>query len=129
MAEWFGSVAKLLSAAWPSGSECRFYDGHDRKVDGSTTTQASLFRPWIRCFMAIISAWRNLTSSILKSEAKFKRKNQKQGQLLSESGFVLCIAPESFSRDRRIKMKKSLSSRTVELFENPQHIFYMLYTN
>ena len=27
MAEW-------LSTAWSSGSERRFYDGHDRKVDG-----------------------------------------------------------------------------------------------
>ena len=30
-----------------SGSKRRFYDGHDRKVDGSTRTQASLLRPWI----------------------------------------------------------------------------------
>ena len=28
-------------AAWPSGSERRFYDSRDRKVDGSTTTQTS----------------------------------------------------------------------------------------
>ena len=33
MAKWFGSVAEWLSAAWPSGSEPHFYDGHDRKVD------------------------------------------------------------------------------------------------
>ena len=32
-----------------------------------------------------------------------------QGQLLSVTGFVLCIAPPSLSRDRRIKMKKSMS--------------------
>ena len=37
------------SAAWPTSSERRFYDGHDRKVDGSTPTQDSLLRPWIRC--------------------------------------------------------------------------------
>ena len=30
-----------LSAAWPTGSEGRFYDGHVRKVDGLTPTQAS----------------------------------------------------------------------------------------
>ena len=30
-----------MSATWPSGSEHRFYDGHDRKVDGSTPIQAS----------------------------------------------------------------------------------------
>ena len=96
-----------ISAACPSGSERRFYDGHDRKVNGSTSTQALLLRPWIRCFTAVISARWNLTSSkSKKSEAQFKRKTRKQGQLLSESGFVLCIAPPSLSRDRRIKMKK-----------------------
>ena len=40
---------------------------------------------------------------------KFKRKTWKQRQLLSESGFVLRIAPQSLSRDRRIKMKKSIN--------------------
>ena len=71
-------MAEYLSAACPSGSERRFYDGHDRKVGSSTPTLASLLRPGIRCFMAIISAWRNLTSSKLKtSEAKFKRKTRK----------------------------------------------------
>ena len=90
-----------------SGSECRFYDGHDRNVDGSTLTQASLLRPWIRRFTTFISTWWNLTSSKLKkSEAKFKRKTWKQRQLLSEFRFVLCIAPRSLSRDRKIKMKK-----------------------
>ena len=96
-----------MSAAWPSGSERRLYDSHDRKVDGLTPTQASLLRPYIRCFTTTISAWWNLTSSKLKKlETKFQRKTRKQGQLLSESGFVLCIAPPSLSRDR-IKMKKS----------------------
>ena len=52
-----------LSATWPNGSESRFYDGNGRKVDGSTPTQASLLRPWIRFFTIIISAWRNLISS------------------------------------------------------------------
>ena len=33
------------SAAWPSGSEGRFYDNRDRKVDGSTPTQALFLRP------------------------------------------------------------------------------------
>ena len=40
---------------------------------------------------------------------KLKRKTWKQRQLLSESGFVLRIAPPSLSRDRRIKMKKSIN--------------------
>ena len=46
-----------LSAAWRSGSERRFYDDHDRKVDGSPPNLVSLLRPWIRCFTMIISAW------------------------------------------------------------------------
>ena len=44
-------------AVWPSGPERRFYDSRDRKVDGSTPTQVSLLRPWIRCFTIIISTW------------------------------------------------------------------------
>ena len=39
---------------------------------------------------------------------KSNRKTWKR-QLLSESGFVLHIAPPSLSRDRRIKMKKSIN--------------------
>ena len=75
-----GRVAEWLSSAWPSGLERHFYDGHDCKVDGLTTTQASLLRPEIRCFMAIISTWCNLTSSKLKKlEAKFKRKTRNKG--------------------------------------------------
>ena len=99
-----------VSAVWPSGSEHRFYVGHDRKVDASTPTEASLLRPWIRYFTIIISAWWNPKSSKLKkSAAKFKPKTRKQGQLLSECGFVLCIAPPSLSRDSRIKMKKPIN--------------------
>ena len=99
--------AKKQLAAWPSGSERCSYDGHDRKVNGSTPTQSSLLRPWIRYFTTIIFAWWNLTSSKLKkSEVKFHRKTRKQGQLLNQSRFVLCIAPPRLSRDRRIKMKK-----------------------
>ena len=97
-----------MSAAWRSGSERRFYDNHDRKVNGSTPNLVSLLRPWKRCFTMIISAWWNLASSKLKkSEAKFNRNTRKQRQLLSESGFVLRIAPPPLSSDRRIKMKKS----------------------
>ena len=67
------------SAAWPSGLAHRFYDGHDRKVKGLTPTQASLLRPWIRCFTISISAWRNVTRSKLhKSAAKRYLKSQKQ---------------------------------------------------
>ena len=64
-----------MSPACPSGLERRFYEGRDRKVDGSTPIQASLLRPWIRCFTIIVSAWWNLARSKLKkSEAKLNRK-------------------------------------------------------
>ena len=63
----------FMSAAWRSGSaarrsgsERRFYDEHDRKVNGSTPNLVSLLRPWIRCFTMIISAWWNPASSKLK---------------------------------------------------------------
>ena len=111
VAESCKSVECLL-AAWPSGLKGRFYDGHVRKIDGSTPTQASLLRPWTRCFTTTISAWWNLTSSkVKKSEAKFKRKIRKHRQLLSDSGFVLRIAPPSLFRDRKIKMKKKSHQR------------------
>ena len=96
------------SAVWRIGSERRFYDYHDRKVNGSTTNLVSLLRPWIRCFTMVISAWWNLASSKLKkSQENLTGKTWKQRLLLSESGFVLRKAPPPFSRDRRIKMKKS----------------------
>ena len=41
---------------WRSGLGRRFYDDHDRKVDGSTSNLVSLLHPWIRCFTLIISA-------------------------------------------------------------------------
>ena len=34
--------AENWTSVWPSGSEHRFYDDHNREVDGSTPTQASL---------------------------------------------------------------------------------------
>ena len=57
---------------------------------------------------------------------KFKRKTWKQRQLLSESGFVLRIAPPSLSRDRRIKMKKINQSiiKTKRIFRK-QNVFFL----
>ena len=60
------SFIVVKSAAWRSGSERRFYDDHDRKVNGSTPNLVSLLRPWIRRFTMIISAWWSLASSKLK---------------------------------------------------------------
>ena len=66
---WLACVQRYLLSpkrAWRSGSERRFYDDHDRKVDGSPPNLVSLLRPRIRCFTMIISAWWNLASSKLK---------------------------------------------------------------
>ena len=90
-----------VSAARRSGLERRFYDDHDRKVNGSTPNlRVSLLRPWIRCFTMIKSG----KQQIKEVRRKFNRKTRKQRQLLSESGFVLRIAPPPLSHDRRIKM-------------------------
>ena len=115
---WPADIVFYWSAARRNSLELHFYNDHDRKVDGSTPTHASLLCPWIRC--CTITAWWNLTSSKLKT---FLQKTRKQRQLLSESGFVLCIAPLSLSRDRRIKMKKSISSSKTEQFQIKN--FYM----
>ena len=45
-----------------------------------------------------------------------KRKTRNNGQLLSESGLVVCIAPLSLSRDRRIKIKKSINQSYLFLY-------------
>ena len=49
------------------------------------------------------------------AEVKFGGKLKHKGNSLSESGFVLCIAPPSLSRDRRIKMKKRRPTNDVSL--------------
>ena len=109
---------ECLSAAWPSGSEGHFYDGHVHKIGGSTPTQASLLRSWIRCFTTIISAWWNLASSKLKkSEAKLNRNTRKQRQLQSESRIVLRIAPLSLPCGRRIQMKKKSHQRKSNVWK------------
>ena len=79
-------VAEWLSTAWPSGSERRFYDGHDRKVDGLTPTQASLLHPGIRCFMAIFCAWEKFNKTQIEEvRSKIPAEKLETRQLLSES--------------------------------------------
>ena len=69
-----------MSAAWRSGSERRFYDDYDRKVNDSPPNLVPLLRPWIRCFTMIISAWWNLASSKLKkSEENSTEKPRNKG--------------------------------------------------
>ena len=62
--------------------------------------------------MMIISARWNLASSILKYGSQEENSTGKlgnKGNSASESGFVLHIAPLPLSRDRKIKMKKSIN--------------------
>ena len=55
----------------------RFYDGHNREVGGSTSTLASLLRPWIKHFTMIVSAgWNLISSKLKKSQAKLRRKTK-----------------------------------------------------
>ena len=61
----------MLAPSGRSGLERRFYDDHDRKVNGSTPNLVSLLRPWIRCFTMIISAWWILASSKLKKPDEY----------------------------------------------------------
>ena len=99
-------------AAWPSGSERSFYDSRDRKIDGSTATQASFLRPWIRCYRTIISALVESNEQQIKEVgSKTQAETRKQRQLLSESGFVLRVAPPSLFCDRRIEMNKSIKKQ------------------
>ena len=104
-------ISFILSAAWRSGLERRFYDGHDRKVNGSTPNPASLDKMLYDDYLCLVESGKQ---QIKEVERKSNRKTWKR-QLLSESGFVLRIAPPSLSRDRRIKMKKSIKSSIIYL--------------
>ena len=90
-----GNVAKWFAASlpWRPWSQGWWINSHPSLVVTSSDK--------------VLSAWWNLTSSKLKkSEAKLNWKTRKRKQLLSESGFVPCVAPPSLSRDRRIKTRK-----------------------
>ena len=102
-------------AAWRDGLERRFYDDHDRKANGSTPNLVSLLRSCIRCFTMIICLVRSDKQQI-KVGRKFNRKAWKQRQVLSESGFILGMAPPPLSRDRRIKMKKSINHLMFSMY-------------
>ena len=82
---------QCLSVAWPSGLEDRFYDGHHRKIDGSTPSQASLLRPWIH----------NYICSVKSNKQQIEMKQNSSGKLteqeLSETGFILRVEPIAFS--------------------------------
>ena len=70
----------MISAAWRSGLEHRFYDDHDRKVNGSSPILVSLLRPWIICFTMIISAlWNPASSELKKSEENSTEKLENKG--------------------------------------------------
>ena len=97
------------SAAWRSGSERRFYD-HDRNVNGSTPNLVSLFVSLDKMlhddYLCLVESGKQQIKEVSR---KFNRKTWPQRQLLSESGFILRIAPPSLSCDRSVKMKKSIN--------------------
>ena len=68
-----------------------------------------MLRPWIKIlhddYLCLVESGKQQITEVRR---KFKRKTWKQRKLLSESGFVLRITPPLLSRDRRIKMKKSI---------------------
>ena len=72
-----------LFGYWQDASNCaasnpRFYDDHDRKVDGSTPTQASLLSPsLIRCFTTIIPAWWNQQIEKVRSKTQAENSETK----------------------------------------------------
>ena len=73
----------LQSAAWRSGLERRFYDDHDRKVNGSIPNLVWLLHPWIRCFtINYLCLVESSKQQIKEVKRKFKRKTWKQKQLL-----------------------------------------------
>ena len=61
------------NATWRSGLERRFYDDHDRKVDGSTPNLVSLLRP--RIFVHKINTTNNdKANTINQSSLLFLKK-------------------------------------------------------
>ena len=50
----------------------------------------------------LILSWWNMTKG--KSKKREAKLNREQGQLISESGFVLRTAPPSLSRDGKMKI-------------------------
>ena len=82
--------------------------GHDRKVDSSTSTRASLLRPWIRFFTIIISARRKLDGN--KQQTSVKNKTQpKNSELMTTPKRVwiraMCCC-YVINCDRKIKSKE-----------------------
>ena len=90
VAQWFGASVK---------------DDHDSKVNGSNPNLVSLDKMLHDDYLCLVESGKQQK----KSEANFNRKTRMQMHVLSESGFVVSIALPPLSRDRRIKMKKSLN--------------------
>ena len=99
-----GTSQKL--AAWPSVrsvflrrpcSQGRWFNSHPSLVVASLD---KMLHNHYLCGMECSK------QQIKEVRSKTQVENSETKQLLSESGFVLCIAPLLLSRDRRIKMKK-----------------------
>ena len=119
----FATNNSYWSAGKCSGSEGRFYDGHDREVKGSTPIQALLLSPWLICFTIIILSWWNLTSSKLRSQkqnaiGKFGNKaTPKQAWIRPMYGAAVALSWQ----EKNEKIKKYLCFH----FYNPKKIFVL----
>ena len=87
-AAWF--EASFLRRPWSQGW---WFNSH------LTLVVASLDKMLHNNYLCLVESNKQQIEEVT---SKFKRKTRKQRQLLNESGFVLCIAPLSLSRDRRI---------------------------
>ena len=83
----------------------------------STLTLVTLLRPWIRCFMIIISAWLLRTSSKFTWE-EVKTSTGKLGKCSTPKRVRICPkhSVPSLSRDRRMKMHQSIN-QSINLAE------------
>ena len=107
----------ILKRIWKNSLETRSFSETSRSRD-ETESSHLRDRGCEKSRLETVSRPRHVSihySSAGKQQIKEVRrkiigKTWKQRQLLSESGFVLRIAPPPLSRNRRINMKKSSSS-------------------
>ena len=90
--------------------------GASFKIDGSNShpnlVVASLHTMLHDNYLCLVESNKQ---QIKEVGSKIQVETRTQRQLLSESGFVLRIAPPSLSRDRRIKLKKSINQKVNDV--------------
>ena len=95
--------------SWCSGSERRFYDDHDRKVNGSTPNLVSLLRPsrWLSILRGIWQAANQRSQKKIQLENLETKATPKRVWIRP-----IRIAPQPLSRN---KMKKSIQSFVLRI--------------